>query len=305
MKRSVLFTAIAGGLIVVSLFIASLAAFTVHQTQQAIVFQFGAPLQVIKEPGLHWKFPWQSVQFVEARILDLDPKEAEIVDKDKNRLVVDVISRYRILNPLAYVTAFQGSNVIAQERLGSLINKAMVETFTQETLDAVLSDRRAAIMQRIQAAANELTKEAPSASGDETRDYGVVFVDLRVRRADLPKQNADAIYQSMQQERVRESKQLRAEGEEEAVTIRAGADRERVELIAKARQRAQELRGEGDAEAIRIYAEAFGQDPEFFAFYRSMEAYRNALGGEGTTFVLSPDGDFFQFFGNEKGARLP
>lgn len=298
MKRTALFGVVGLGAIVLGLLVLSMSAFTVHQTQQAIVFEFGNPVRVIKEPGLHWKLPWRSTQFVEARILDLDPTATEIVDRNKNRLVVDVISRYRIENPLAYVTSFQGSTAIAEERLGSLINKAMVETFSQETLDAVLSDQRAGIMRRIQDQANELTMQ----QGPEGTDYGVRFVDLRVRRADLPKQNADAIYQSMEQERVRESKQLRAEGEEAAVTIRAAADRERVELIAKARQRAQELRGEGDAEAIRIYAEAFGQDPDFFAFYRSMEAYRNALGGEGTTFVLTPDSDFFEFFSNSQGA---
>lgn len=280
-------------LIVAAVVVLMTSAFTVHQTQQAIVFQFGNPKAVITEPGLHWKLPWRSVRYVEGRVLNLDPAAEEIVDKDKNRLVVDVISRYRIENPLLFVQSF-GNEATAEPRLAQVVIKAMRDTFAVETLDAVLSDQRAAIMQRIRDMAN----------GAANR-FGISFVDLRVRRADLPKVNAEAIYQSMQTERERDARQLRAEGQESAVTIRAGADRERVELIAKAKQRAQELRGDGDAEAINIYADAFGKDPEFFAFYRSMEAYRNALGGEGTTFVLTPDSDFFDFFGDVGGRPQP
>lgn len=290
MKRTLLFGVGLAAAAVVALIVVSTSAFTVHQTQQAIVFQFGDPKDVITEPGLHWKLPWRSVRYVEGRVLNLDPAAEEIVDKDKNRLVVDVISRYRIENPLLFVQSF-GSEAIAEPRLAQIVIKAMRDTFAVETLDAVLSDQRSSIMQRIQEFSNTAA----------TR-FGIRFVDLRVRRADLPQVNAEAIYQSMQTERERDARQLRAEGQEAAVTIRAGADRERVELVALAKQRAQELRGEGDAEAIRIYAEAFGKDPDFFAFYRSMEAYRNALGGEGTTFVLSPDSDFFRFFGSQQGA---
>ncbi len=290
MSRSILTGVIAAVVIVGGLLLLSTSAFTVHQTQQAIVFQFGDPRAVIQEPGLHWKLPWQSVRYVEARVLDLDPEAEEIVDKDKNRLIVDVISRYRIDNPLLFVQSF-GSEAVAQPRLTQIVIKAMRDTFAEETLNAVLSDQRAAIMLRIQQLANAAANR-----------FGINFVDLRVRRADLPQVNAEAIYQSMQAERERDARQLRAEGQEAAAVIRAGADRERVELVAKAQQRAQELRGEGDAEAIRIYADAFGKDPEFFAFYRSMEAYRNALGGEGTTFVLSPNSDFFRFFESLQGA---
>jgi len=268
----------------------SMSAFTVHQTQQAIVFQFGDPREVITDPGLHWKLPWQSVRYVEGRVLNLDPAAEEIVDKDKNRLVVDVISRFVIQDPLLFVQSF-GSESNAEPRLAQLVSKAMRDVFAVETLKSVLSDQRSAIMLRIRTVANK-----------ESTRFGISFVDLRVRRADLPKVNAEAIYQSMQTERERDARELRAEGQEAAITIRAAADRERVELVAKAQQRAQELKGEGDGEAIRIYADAFGQDPEFFAFYRSMEAYRNALGRDGTTFVLSPDSDFFRFFENQSGS---
>ena len=289
MKRSFLFTV--GGLVLIAvvLIVISTSAFTVHQTQQAIVFQFGDPRAVIKEPGLHWKSPIQSVRYVEARVLNLDPPAEEIVDKDKNRLVVDVISRYRIENPLLFVQSFS-TEAVADTRLRQIVIKAMRDTLAVETLNAILSKQRAGIMKRIQDFANA-----------DANKFGIRFVDLRVRRAELPQVNAEAIYQSMQTDRERDARQLRAEGQEAAVTIRAGADRERVELVAIAQQRAQELRGEGDGDAIKIYAEAFGQDPEFFAFYRSMEAYRNALGGEGTTFVLSPNSDFFRFFGNLGG----
>jgi len=290
MNRSVTSLIIAAVVIVGGLIIASTSAFTVHQTQQAIVFQFGDPRTIITEPGLHWKMPWQSARYVERRVLNLDPAAEEIVDKDKNRLVVDVISRYRIENPLLFVQSF-GTESVAEPRLAQIVIKAMRDTFAVETLDAVLSDRRESIMQRIQDFANTAANQ-----------FGIRFVDLRVRRADLPAVNAEAIYQSMQTERERDARQLRAEGQELAVTIRAGADRERVELVAKATQRAQELRGDGDAGAIRIYADSFGQDPEFFAFYRSMEAYRNALGGDETTFVLSPTSDFFRFFDSLDGS---
>jgi membrane protease subunit HflC len=289
MNRTVFAGVIVAVSIVVGLLIASTSAFTVHQTQQAIVFQFGDPKAIITDPGLHWKWPWQSARYVEGRVLNLDPAAEEIVDKDKNRLVVDVISRYRIENPLLFVQSF-GSEAVAEPRLAQIVIKAMRDTFAVETLNAVLSDRRESIMQRIQDFANTAANQ-----------FGIKFVDLRVRRADLPKVNAEAIYQSMQTERERDARQLRAEGQELAVTIRAGADRERVELVAKAKQRAQELRGDGDSGAIKIYADSFNQDPEFFAFYRSMEAYRNALGGEGTTFVLSPDSDFFRFFDSVNG----
>jgi len=281
-----------GALVLLAIVVVGVAmsAFTVHQTQQAIVFQFGDPRQVITDPGLHWKLPWQSVRYVEGRVLNLDPAAEEIVDKDKNRLVVDVISRFVIQDPLLFVQSF-GSESNAEPRLAQVVSKAMRDVFAVETLKSVLSDQRSAIMLRIRTVANT----------DATR-FGINFVDLRVRRADLPKVNAEAIYQSMQTERERDARELRAEGQEAAITIRAAADRERVELVAKAQQRSQELKGEGDGQAIRIYADAFGQDPEFFAFYRSMEAYRNALGSDGTTFVLSPDSDFFRFFESQRGA---
>jgi membrane protease subunit HflC len=265
------------------------SAFTVHQTKSAIVFQFGSPRAVITEPGLHWKLPWRSVSDFEARVLTLDTAEEEILDKNSNRLVVDLFSRYQISNPLKFFQTLRDERAAAN-KLSPIIIDSMRGVFAEVSLEAVLSDQRSVIMKRILDTANA-----------QAQPLGVAFIDLRVRRADLPEANAKAIYESMNAERTRDANQLRDEGEEAKRAVVAGAQREVVEITATARQKAQEVRGEGDADAIRIYAEAFGRDPEFYAFYRSMEAYRNALGGEGTTFVLSPDSDFFRFFGDLTG----
>jgi membrane protease subunit HflC len=238
---------------------------------------------------LHWKLPWRSVSDFEARVLTLDTAEEEILDKNSNRLVVDLFSRYQISNPLKFFQTLRDERAAAN-KLSPIIIDSMRGVFAEVSLEAVLSDQRSVIMKRILDTANA-----------QAQPLGVAFIDLRVRRADLPEANAKAIYESMNAERTRDANQLRAEGEEAKRAVVAGAQREVVEITATARQKAQEVRGEGDADAIRIYAEAFGRDPEFYAFYRSMEAYRNALGGEGTTFVLSPDSDFFRFFGDLTG----
>jgi len=293
MKRSTLFGLLGGAFVMAAILLLVLSAFTVHQTKQAIVFEFGQPKRVVQEPGLHWKLPYQSVRYFEARVLTLDTAEAEIQDKNNNRLVVDLFSRYRIIDPLAFYTSVRNEEA-ADDRLRPMIGSSMRSVIGEETLDTVLSERRTDIMRRIRESTNE-----------QAKSLGIAFIDLRVRRADLPEQNAQAIYESMNAERERDANQLRAEGAEAARAIVANARREVVEILATARQQGEEIRGEGDAEAIRIYAESFGQDPDFYAFYRSMEAYRNSLGGDGTTFVLSPDSDFFRFFRDRLGAPKP
>ncbi len=290
MKRSTLFGLLGGAIVMATILLLVLSAFTVHQTKQAIVFEFGQPKRVVQAPGLHWKLPYQSVRYFEARVLTLDTAEAEIQDKNNNRLVVDLFSRYRIVDPLAFYTAVRTEEA-ADDRLRPMIGSSMPSVIGEETLDSVLSERRTDIMRRIREITNEQAKA-----------LGIVFVELRVRRADLPEQNAQAIYESMNAERERDANQLRAEGAEAARAIVANARREVVETLATARKQGEEIRGEGDAKAIQVYADAFGRDPEFYSFYRSMEAYRNALGGDGTTFVLSPDSDFFRFFKDQKGA---
>jgi modulator of FtsH protease HflC len=289
MNRKLLFGVSGLVLIAISVLVLITSAYSVHQTKTAIVFQFGNPRAVITDPGLHWKLPWRSVSYFEARVLTLDTAEEEILDKNSNRLVVDLFSRYRISDPLKFFQTLQNQRAAAN-KLSPIIIDSMRGVFAEYSLEAVLSEQRAQIMKRILDTANA-----------QAQPLGVSFVDLRVRRADLPEANAQAIYESMNAERTRDANQLRAEGEEAKRAIVAGAQREVVEITANARQRAQEFRGQGDADAIRIYAEAFGKDPEFYSFYRSMEAYRNALGGEGTTFVLSPESDFFRFFGEMAG----
>ena len=289
MNRKVIFGVSGLVLIAITVLFLITSAYSVHQTKTAIVFQFGNPRAVITDPGLHWKLPWRSVSYFEARVLTLDTAEEEILDKNSNRLVVDLFSRYRISDPLKFFQTLQNQRAAAN-KLSPIIIDSMRGVFAEYSLEAVLSEQRAQIMKRILDTANA-----------QAQPLGVSFVDLRVRRADLPEANAQAIYESMNAERTRDANQLRAEGEEAKRAIVAGAEREVVEILANARQRAQEFRGQGDADAIRIYADAFGQDPEFYSFYRSMEAYRNALSGEGTTFVLSPDSDFFRFFGDMTG----
>ena len=289
MNRKLLFGVSGLVLIAITVLLLITSAYSVHQTKTAIVFQFGNPRAVITDPGLHWKLPWRSISYFEARVLTLDTAEEEILDKNSNRLVVDLFSRYRISDPLKFFQTLQNQRAAAN-KLSPIIIDSMRGVFAEYSLEAVLSEQRAQIMKRILDTANA-----------QAQPLGVSFVDLRVRRADLPEANAQAIYESMNAERTRDANQLRAEGEEAKRAIVAGAEREVVEILANARQRAQEFRGQGDADAIRIYADAFGQDPDFYSFYRSMEAYRNALSGEGTTFVLSPDSDFFRFFGDMTG----
>lgn len=295
MSRSML--VVAGVLVIVLGILITSAAFVVRQTEQAIVLMFGDPKQVIREPGLHFKIPFvQNVVFFDARILDYAPPQEEIIAADQKRLVVDSFVRYRIADPLEFYKSV-GTEISARARLAGILSASLRRVVGSETLTSVLSEERKGIMDNILADTNEAATK-----------FGIDVVDFRIRRADLPAANADAIYQRMQSEREREAREFRAQGAEVAQRIRARAEREKTVLIAESQRQSQVLRGEGDSEAIRIYADAFGKDPEFFAFYRSMEAYRKSLGGNTTTMVLSPDSDFFAYFrklsggpGNEVG----
>jgi modulator of FtsH protease HflC len=292
MQRNLLI--VAGVIIIVLAIIFGSAAFVVHQTEQAIVLQFGDPKRVIQKPGLHFKIPFiQNVVFFDARILDYAPPQEEIIAADQKRLVVDSFARYRIADPLEFYKAV-GTELSARARLAGIMSASLRRVVGNETLASVLSEERNNIMQRIKVDTNEAASK-----------FGLDVVDVRIRRADLPQANADAIYQRMQSEREREAREFRAQGAEIAQRIRARAERERTVLIAESNRQSQILRGEGDADAIKIYADAFGKDPEFFSFYRSMEAYRNALKPDGTTMVLSPDSDFFSYFkGLSSGVSL-
>lgn len=288
MNRTVLI--VAGILVIVLGILVSSAAFIVRQTEQAIVLQFGDPKRVIQQPGLHFKLPFvQNVAYFDNRILDYAPPQEEIIAADQKRLVVDSFIRYRISDPLEFYKAV-GSEAAARARLAGIVSASLRRTVGNAPLTAVLSSERAELMQNIRRDTNEAAEK-----------LGLNVVDFRIRRADLPQANAEAIYQRMQSEREREAKEFRAQGAEVAQRIRARAERERTVLIAQSQRQSQALRGQGDAEAINIYADAFGKDPEFFAFYRSMEAYKKALKADGTTMVLSPTSDFFQYFNNESG----
>ena len=283
-------TVTAVALVVAGIFMMS-SLFIVDQTEIALVLQFGQPRRVIRHPGLEVKRPFiENVIYYENRLLDLEPPPEEVIVSDQKRVVVDTYTRYRITNPLLF---YQSVNTEAgvRARLSALVNGSLRRVLGNVTLSQLLSYQRAEIMHQIR---DEVSVEGKA--------FGINVVDVRIRRADLPKENSEAIYARMQSERHQQAAQYRGEGAEAAQTVRANAERERTVILAEAQREAQRARGEGDAQAIKTYADAYGQDKEFFAFYRSMQAYRDALNGHTTSFVLSPDSGFFRFFENLDGA---
>lgn len=286
------FLAIIGGVVVVLGIIASSSLFIVEQTQQAIVLMFGKPQSTIQQPGLNFKIPFaEEVVYYEKRVLDLDPPAEQVILADQKRLDVDSYARYRIVDPLLfYQTTRRVSEVTS--KLSPIINSSLRRVLGNETLQDILSKNRVKIMADIQTAVNDAVKR-----------FGMQIVEVRVRRADYPEQTRANIENRMKSEREREAKEFRARGFEQAEGIRADADKQKVVLLAEAKKEAETLRGSGDGLAIKIYADAFGQDPDFFAFYRSMQAYRNALGSSETTMVLSPNSDFFRYFNDITGAN--
>jgi len=278
------------GLVFVVLVAAFGALFTVYQTQQALVVRFGEPVRIITEPGLHVKWPLvDNVIYINKRILDLENPAQEVFASDQRRLMIDAFARYRIRDPLLFyqrVSTVDGANT----RLSSLLNAALRRVLGEATLIHVVRDDRAALMARVR---DQLDHEA--------RDLGIEVVDVRIRRADLPEQNSQAVYQRMQTERQRQAASIRGEGSQKSQEIRAKADRDVTVIVAEAQSKAEQTRGEGDAKRNRIFAEAFGKDPDFFAFYRSMQAYEAGLRANDTRLVLRPDSDFFKYFGNPMG----
>jgi membrane protease subunit HflC len=263
--------------------------FVVDETEQALVLQFGEPVDVVQEPGLNFKLPFvQNVSYFDRRVLDLDSPAQEIIAADQERLVVDTFARYRITNPLAF---FQnvGSIAGAQSRLSTIVNSATRRVLGEVNFTTIVRDDRATLMNRIRQQVNR-----------EANAFGMEIVDVRIRRADLPEANSQAIFQRMQTEREREATEIRAQGEEAAQRIRSRADREVTVLVADATREGEQIRGEGDAERTNIFATAFGADPEFFSFYRSMQAYEAGFSG-GASLVISPDSDFFRYFGDQQG----
>ena len=284
---SVIFVALAA-------FVAFNSLFIVHQTQQAIVLQFGDPKRMIKEPGLAFKTPFiQNVIFIEKRILDLDAPVEEVFTSDRKQLLVDAFARYRITEPLNYYTSLR-TQANGERQLANQLNSSLKNVIASADFTAVISTERSDLMRRIRDQLNRSSQR-----------YGVEIVDVRIKRADLPEQNSNATYERMVTERRREAADFRAQGEEAALRIRSAADRGVTVLKDQEKRDSEIIRGEGDAERNRIFAEAFGQDPDFFAFYRSMLAYEAALREGDTTMILSPDSEFFRYFGDldGKGAR--
>ena len=287
---------IAGGVAAVLVLIAAIVAwgsmFQVYQTQQALVVRLGDPVRVITEPGLHFKVPLiDSVIMIDKRILDLDNPVQEVIASDQKRLVVDAFARYRISNPLRFYQTV-GTIERANAQLQNLLNAALRRVLGESTFEQVVRDERSTLMTRIR---EQLDREV--------QNYGIDVVDVRIRRADLPEANSQAIYQRMQTERQREAAEFRALGNQRSQEIRSRADRDVTVLVADAEAKAQGIRGEGDAERNRVFADAYNRDPDFFAFYRSMQAYEAGLRSTDTRLLLSPESDFFRFFGSPAGQR--
>lgn len=263
--------------------------FTVNQTQLALIVQFGAPQGIASDPGLHFKLPWQQAYFFDKRLLNLDAKSEEVISQDSKRIQVDAFARWRIVDPLLFYQTLVNQDT-AIVRLTPILSSNIRRVLGSQNFAAMLSARRSELMRDIRDNMNQ-----------DVKGYGIVIVDVRISRADLPPENSVAIYHRMQKERQRAAAEFRAEGDETAQRIRARAEREVTVIKAEATRESEILRGEGDAEKTKILAQAYGQDPDFFAFYRSMQAYKTALQGSNTTVVLSPNSDFLKYFGKGPG----
>ena len=288
MSRRILI-AVAVALIAVGILLDS-SLFIVDQTESALVLQFGQPRRQVSTPGLWVKRPFvENVVFYDNRVLDFEPPPEEVIVSDQKRLVVDSYARYRIVDPLLFYQTV-GTEAGVRARLAAIVNGSLRRVLGNVTLSDILSVKRAGIMIQIR---DEVAQEA--------KNFGITVVDVRLRRADLPEENSEAIYARMKSERQQQAAQYRGEGAEAAQSVRSNAERERTVILAEAQRDAQRVRGDGDAQAIKIYADAYGRDKSFFAFYRSLQAYRAALVNKDTSFVLSPDNSFFRFFNGLSG----
>lgn len=288
MNRSILTTCLV--LLGLAAVAAYLTLFTVHQTQQVLVLEFGKPKRLVTKPGLNYKIPFiQNVEYFDKRLLDLDSGQQEVIASDQKRLVVDAFARWRITDPLLFYQAV-GDERGTRLRLGAFLEASLRRVLGAASFEAVVRDKRHALMQ-------DITKQVNT----EAKSLGITVADVRIKRADLPEANSQAIYRRMQTERQRQAAEIRAQGEEASRRIRATADREVTVLKAEATGESERIRGEGDGEKNRIFAEAFGKDTDFFAFYRSMKAYEGALKANDTRLLLSPNSEFFQYFGGPTG----
>ena len=273
--------------------VAFFSIFIVKEINQAIVLQFGDPKRIISTPGINFKIPFiQNVVFLDKRILNLDAPPEEVIASDQKRLIVDAFARFQIVDPLKFYISV-GNERVARSRLSTIINSRIRSVLGTQRLQTLLSADRTNQMALIQDGVN-----------NEAEKFGIKIVDVRIKRADLPPANSEAIYRRMQTERNREAKEFRAKGAEMAITITSTADKEVTVILAEAEKQSQIMKGEGDGQRNKIFADAFGKDPEFFAFYRAMQAYEKALIGGETSLILSPDSEFFKFFGNIKAKKL-
>ncbi len=287
------------GLVILAViaFVLYLSIFIVDPTQQALVLRFGEvvspiglPTRAVEKPGLYWRLPLvDNVEYFDKRILNLDSPPLEIIASDQKRLVVDAFGRYKIVDPLKFFQSV-GTVQVAQSRLAVILNSAIRRVLGDASFIQLVRDDRAQLMSRI-------TQQV----GNETQGLGIQMIDVKIRSADLPEANSQAIYQRMQTERQRQATEIRAQGEQAARRIRAEADRQATVIVADANGESERLRGEGEAKINEIYAKAFSKDPEFFDFYRSMQAYQAGLKSSDTRMVLSPNSEFFKYFGNSAG----
>jgi modulator of FtsH protease HflC len=271
-----------------------LSGFIVNQTHRALVLQFGEPIRAIDEPGLYWRTPFvQTVEQFDKRILDLQTDEQEVIVSDQKRLIVDAFARYRIIDPLQFYRAFKGE-AGARSRLTAIVDSTIRSVLGRATFFDVVRNKR-----------EELMKQTIKQVNDDVHNLGVDIVDVRIRRADLPEANSQAIYRRMQTERQREAAEFRAQGSETSQRIKSTADKDVTVLVANANRDAERIRGDGDAERNRIYADAFNRDRDFFAFYRSMQSYEEALKGTHTRIVLSPTSEYFRYFNSPTTGASP
>ena len=279
------------GLVVVIFITGISAAFTVRETEQVLVMRFGEPQREITEPGLHFKVPFvDTARFFDKRVLDYDADQQEIPTADQKQLVVNAFARYRITDPLRFFQTV-GTERGIEQRFNSLINASLREVIGEVNLSVVLTPERARLME-------DFTRIVAR----EAATFGIEVVDVRIKRIDLPEDNSEAIFQRMTTQRQQEARLARAEGDKEAQRIRAEGDKRQRVIVSEATREAEILRGKGDAEAQGLYNNAYGQDVEFFDFWRSMQAMEKGLGGDTTTFVGAPNSDFFRYFQNETGA---
>lgn len=275
------------GIVIIAIIIFFNALFIVRQTQQTLILQFGDPIRIIQKPGLNIKIPLiQTAIYYDVRILEFDAEVEEVILSDQKRLLVDAFIRYKIVDPLKFYQAVGNENGF-KARVTGLLSGSLRRVMGGDPLEVVLSQDRSSLMEKIQEGINL-----------EAVNFGVSIVDVRIKRADLPKANSEAIFGRMRAEREKEARQFRAEGAEESQKIKARAEKNKVIIVAEAKKKSQIIKGLGDEEAVRIYANAFNKDKEFFAFYRSMEAYKQAFleGEDDPTLILSPDSDFFKYF---------